>query len=150
MKLQTKGAMLIVLIISVAVVLLFFYTRSIWSIESSVKSDTQCIPILSKDKDDSLFLIKRNWGITGDGQTIVISKSPKSNSSIDELEDYTYNGLQSFFYKIQGDTLYVYVENLAKKPINMKTKITVTQIELDNRKMMSLYKNFKELGLIKL
>lgn len=96
-----------------------------------------------------LYIMKKVWGLTSDGQVIVISDSPDKKLNIDSSRQYIYNGVNSFFYKYQNDTLTLYISKIASVPVNLKTSIIVKQVELENPDMMRLIENdhYKKQGL---
>lgn len=96
-----------------------------------------------------LYIKKKVWGLTSDGQVIIIGDSPGKKFNIDSSRQYIYNGVISFFYKHQNDTLTVYVSKIASVPVNLKTSIIVKQVELENPDMMRLIENehYKKQGL---
>ena len=98
---------------------------------------------------EKIFIKKRNWGITGGSQQIIISKSDENEEAPDSNKNYIYKGLSSFYYKLQNDSLLVYVTNAASVPAQFKTSLKIRQIELENPLMMNLLENgnYKKKGL---
>ena len=97
----------------------------------------------------NLYIKKKVWGLTSDGQVIVIADNPDKKFILDSSRQYIYNGVISFFYKYQSDTLTVYVSKISTFPANLKTSIIVKQVELENPDMMRLIENdnYKKHGL---
>jgi len=106
--------------------------------------------IHSKKYKESIYIKKKEWGVTGDYQVIVISKSPSKEFEPDDKYDYIYKWDADFFYKYNNDTLVVYVYKKSQIPMRFDSKITINQNELSNPEMMDLYDNYEDRGLRKL
>ncbi len=97
--------------------------------------------------DEELFIKRKVWGITGDHQVIVVSKSKTEEFKPDEEREYVFRGLSPLFYRFESDTLKLYVTHAAKVPPNFDSRIHIEQVVLSNTEMMSLMENHERKGL---
>ena len=142
-----KTIYIIAIAILFIVLLFFIYTYlTIPDFKPTVKQ----IEIYSESFDEKIFIKQKNWGIIGDDQVIVITKSSDINFEPNINEEYTFKGLSPFFYDFRNDTLFLYVNNKSEIPKNMVSEIRIVQIELTNPEMMNLMKNYRERGLKKI
>ncbi|RFM25757.1 hypothetical protein [Deminuibacter soli] len=104
---------------------------------------------LPDSTNPQLYLKKMSWGLTSDKQIVAISTNDKHAFDSTSKGDYIYRGLSSFFYRLKGDSLFVYVPEASKLPVEIKSSIKVVQVELDNVAMMNLIQgdNYKKQGL---
>lgn len=131
--------MRIFLIIAVSIIVLaaafflYLYTK-IPSFDPKIAK----VQLHSHTRSETIFIKKKVWGLTGDHQVIVVSKSPEDNFEPDEKTEYVYKGLSPFFYKFENDTLNLYVMKESKVPNELSTSFVINQIVLENPEMMDL------------
>lgn len=140
---------LVVLVIIITALIVVFYIKTPnknYDVQNTV------VEIPSSDGQHKLYIKKKVWGLTSDGQVIVVSGSPKKEIASDSSREYIYNGVVSLFYKYNTDTLTVYVSKSSSVPNNLKSPIVIKQVELENPDMMKLIGNdyYKEQGLKKI
>jgi hypothetical protein len=99
--------------------------------------------------NDTIYIKKKNWGITGDYQIIVLSTDPNRDFKPNKEKEYVYEGLISLFYKMENDTLTLYVSKAVEVPEDFKLNDFILQKELTNQEMMNLYETYKEKGIQK-
>jgi hypothetical protein len=103
----------------------------------------------SSKSDNALYLKSITWGMTSDSRLIIISESPEKKYLVDSTSNYIYEGLSPLLYKFENDTLFLYTMNKSAVPQNLKSKIKIQQIEIENPEMMRLIKDdyYKKQGL---
>lgn len=140
--------MRILLILGVALILgiIFFFTFLYVNIPSLAPKISK-VEIYSQTFGEKIFIKKKNWGLTGDQQVIVVGKSPDDAFEPNAAAEYVYIGLSPFFYKFENDTLNLYVMKESRTPPKLSTKLTISQIILKNPEMMDLIEHFQEKGL---
>ena len=89
--------------------------------------------------DETLYLKKNNWGITGDGQRMAISKDKNEKIESDSQDEYILEGLNQIFYQQNGDTLTLFVREKFIQPERFDSKIVIRQVELDNPDFQDLF-----------
>ena len=89
--------------------------------------------------NQTVFLKKKNWGITGDGQATVISNSDERTVDTASQTDFSLYGLGHIFYKRSGDTLIIFTRHKFKEPKKFNSNIIIKQVELDNPSFRDLY-----------
>lgn len=110
----------------------------------------EVIEIHSQKYNETIFIKKKTWGLTGDSHLIVISNSSEVNFEKNEKNDYIFEDLTPLLYKFEKDTLTIYTMELAPFPDNMISNIRINQIKLTNSEMMELNKKYQEKGLKKI
>lgn len=134
----------IIAIIVIGVILLYY---AVPNEDEAVIYKT--VKLRSKDGQSSLYIKKKIWGMTSNGQQIIISDSDDKKFEADSFNHYIFNGLIPFFYKLENDTLTVYTRQVSSIPQNLRTKFSIVQFELENPDMMRLIENdnYKKQGL---
>jgi hypothetical protein len=89
--------------------------------------------------NQAVYLKKKNWGITGDGQATVISTSDERTVDTASQTDFSLYGLGHIFYRKSGDTLIVFTRHKFKEPAKFNSNIVIKQVELDNPSFQDLY-----------
>jgi hypothetical protein len=139
-----------ILILSVTIIIILipiFLITYIYINFPDLKPVVEIKEIRSKIHTDKLYIKKKQWGITGDHQLIVISGSPDENFEPDSNKDYIYKGLEPFYYSFSNDTLKITANIESNVPKEMKTSIVIQQISTGYMKLQELRKNYKEKGL---
>lgn len=142
-KMKYKYPILSVILILIVVVAYMF--NSAPEFEPKVK----IIEINSNKLNEKLYLKKKNWGMTGDAQVIVVSGSDETEFEPDTNKEYVYNGFSPFFYKFNEDTLQLYVSHESKIPNELRSKIIINQIVLGSLELRRLDTNENYQGLKK-
>ena len=106
------------------------------------------VEIYSSNFGEKVFIKRKVWGITGNHEITVVSKSDNKSFEPNDDNEYVFKG-SPIFYNFINDTLNIYVPLESKKPIGMTTKIKINQIVLSNPKLMNLMHDYKEKGLRK-
>ena len=99
------------------------------------------VRIDSDSKRDSIFIKRKNWGITSDSQVIVIDKSSTEFEETDTKTEYIYKGLSDFYYKQSNDTLYIYTSNISLVPDSFHSSFVIVQKEMKPSQMYDLSTN---------
>jgi hypothetical protein len=86
--------------------------------------------IYSKKLKEVLYIKMKNWGLLGDAQVILITKSLENNFEPNPKTEYIYRGLISFIYQFKDDTLTIYCKNRSEIPSELNTGIVIRQIEM--------------------
>ena len=107
------------------------------------------VDVYSSNFWQKVYIKRKVWGITGNHEFTVVSKSGDESFEPNEDNEYVYKGLSPIFYSFRDDTLNIYVMKESKKPTEMTTRIQVNQIVLTNPQMMNLMVNYKDKGLKK-
>ena len=81
----------------------------------------------SKNKKDSIFIKQKNWGLLGNSQLIVISKSSAKFEKPDIESEYVYKNL---YYKQNNDTLYIYSTAISSVPKDFHSSFIIVQKEI--------------------
>lgn len=143
-----KKILIITIIISIIIFLIsIFLLTYIYFDIHDLGPVVEIREIRSKNQTDKLYLKKKNLGITGDNQVIVISGSPDKNFEPDSTKNYIYKGLNPFYYSLSNDTLKIITEIESNVPKELKTSIVIQQISAGYMKLQELRKNYKEKGL---
>lgn len=132
-------------VILIFIIVVVYMYQSIPDFDPKVK----IIEINSNKLNEILYLKKKNWGMTGDAQVIVVSGSEESEFEPDTNKEYVYKGFSPFFYKFNEDTLNLYVSHESKIPSELQTKIIIKQIVLGTYYLRSLDTNQSYQGLKK-
>ena len=132
-----------VLIVIVFVVIYFSLPKK------GYDTNIEVVEISSINHSSKLFIKKKTWGMTGDGQVIVISNSDNKEFEPDRTKDYVFEGSSPLFYKVKGDTILLYTYQASLVPSSFTSNFIIRQVELDNPSMMNLLANdnFKTQGL---
>ena len=82
---------------------------------------------------DTIYLIKKTWGYTGDHQVFALTttKPDPDRWWPDSLTDYVWQGDNTIYYQKKSDTLKLWTYYLPDKKSNLKTKqiIQINQID---------------------
>lgn len=108
------------------------------------------VEIYSTRLDEKLFIKKKNWGITGDAQVIVLSKLSSEIFEPDTNRELIFKGLSPLFYNFSNDTLNLYVTQKSEVPKGFSTNIIINQHLLTNPEIMKLMKDYKDKGFKKI
>lgn len=138
------------IIISVLVVVLIAFVIFYLSVpKKDYDVAVSIVELSSKTSNSKLFLKKKTWGMTGDGQVIIISDNGDKSFELDSSRNYIFKGLSALYYKVENDTLSIYVAKTSSVPPNLKTSFIVKQTELENPDMIRLIENdnYKKQGL---
>lgn len=132
-----------ILIVVVFVVMYFSFPKK------GYDTNIEVVEISSANHSSKLFIKKKTWGMTGDGQVIIISDNDNREFEPDSTKDYVFKGLSPLFYKVERDTLLLYTYQVSSVPSNLKSNFIIRQIELENPSMMNLIENdnYKQQGL---
>jgi len=133
--------------IIVAIIVLLIGYWYLYEFVSGYEPYTAIKKIYSQKYNETLYLKKKNWGVTGDYQIIIVTKTPGKIFEPNEKNDYVYKGLLSFFYEFHNDTLDIYTRRKSKIPESFDSKVVINQIEISNAEMSGLYTNYKSMGL---
>ena len=138
-----------IILLSVAILLITYVVFYFLVPKKDYDVAVYVVELSSPTTKSKLFLKKKNWGMTGDGQVIIISDNGDKNFELDSARNYIFNGLSALYYRIENDTLSIYVAKASTVPANLKTSIVVKQVELENADMMRLIENnnYKKQGL---
>ncbi len=139
----------IIIVLIVAILLIAFVVLYFSMPKKDYDVAVNVVELTSATTKSKLFLKKKNWGMTGDGQVIIISDNGDKNFEVDSSRNYVFKGLSALYYKIENDTLSIYVAKASEVPPNLKTSFIIKQIELENTDMMRLIENdnYKKQGL---
>ncbi|MCX6180485.1 MAG: hypothetical protein NT150_00970 [Bacteroidetes bacterium] len=141
----------VLVIVVVSALVIIAVTGFVKSCSSDIGSGFEPTYGIKKIHSDTLnadiYIKKKNWGVSGDHQVVVISTSGQEKFEPDSTKDYIF--VSEFFFKASKDSLYIYTDSKAKEPRLFDSKFKVIQVELSNPKMMDLrgYDNFKNKGL---
>ena len=83
-------------------------------------------------KEESLYLKRKTWGITGNHQTTEISMNKELKFETDTLSNYVFNGFSEIIYKVEDSTLIIYSHHKPKDPIKFESKIKIDLREYKN------------------
>jgi hypothetical protein len=144
-NMKYKYLILTGILILIIVVIVYLY-KSIPDFKPKVK----IVEINSSKLNEKLYLKKKNWGMTGDAQVIVVSGSPERDFEPNTNKEYVYEGFSPFFYNFNDDTLDLYVSYESKIPIELHTKIRINQIVLGSLELQRLDSNHSYQGLKKI
>jgi len=138
-----------IIVLAVAILLIAFVVFYFSVPKKDYDVAVNVVELSSATTKSKLFLKKKNWGMTGDGQFIIISDNGEKNFELDSSRNYVFKGLSALYYKIENDTLSIYVAKASPVPSNLKTSFVIKQTELENPDMMRLIENdnYKKQGL---
>ncbi|MCP4705339.1 MAG: hypothetical protein GY865_12075 [candidate division Zixibacteria bacterium] len=106
--------------------------------------------ITSPINNDSLFVKKKNWGMTYDHQIVFISSQPKQDDEYNPHYDYMYRGLQGLLYKVSNDTVYIYASTLSPTPDSFSSQLVIIQVEIYYDKMHEFQKDSYKKGMTRI
>ena len=115
-----------------------------WLIIASCVDDNAVISSNTiKGSKDSLYIITKNWGVTGDNQLTIISPTNDKSSDLssDSTTRYVFRGLDPFVYRFKNDTLLLLVRNgyTASSPTMFSSSIKVVQNNIGGGNFDSLF-----------
>jgi hypothetical protein len=84
------------------------------------------------NKNTTLYLKSKNWGITGNHQISVISTKPDFEFQPDSISEYIFHGFGGIIYKVENNTLKIYSHQKPKIPLEFESDINVEFIEIKN------------------
>ena len=142
-----KALLIVIIILVLAITAFLLY---VYFIITDLGPQVKVVEVYSSNLEERIFIKKKNWGLLGNDQIIVISKSDDKSFEPDSTKEYIFKGLSPFFYNFKNDTLNLYIEKESNVPSELFFKIKINQILLSNLKLMELYSNYKEKGLKKL
>jgi hypothetical protein len=131
-------SMILLILSSILLLIYFLFDQSVGDLG---KPTYRIIPILSQDKKSTIYIKAKNWGVTDDHQLTVITASPEKEFEPDSTKEILFKGLGPFLYKSNKDTLFLYVVKKSHIPEGFRSKWIITQIEIDNSKMIALSKD---------
>lgn len=106
--------------------------------------------IYSKINDETLYIKKKVWGVTGDHRVVIVSNSSKEDFEPSDEHEYIYRGLNPLFFGFRDDTLSLYVRKKSDTPKMFSSKIVIVQNVLDNAEMRTLNDIYQKKGLQKI
>ena len=138
-----------IILLAVAILLIAFVVFYFSVPKKDYDVAVNVVELSSATTKSKLFLKRKNWGMTGDGQVIIISDNGDKNFELDSFRNYVFKGLSALYYRIENDTLSLYVAKASPVPANLKTSFIIKQTELENPDMMRLIENdnYKKQGL---
>lgn len=141
-----KIILILIITIALIIVAILVYTYFVFP---NLGPIVRTIEVKSSISQEKIYIKKKQWGLTGDAQVIVVSESSEEEFEPNENTEYVYRGLLPFFYKFENDTLNLYVRKKSGIP-NNKFKVIINQIELTNSQMMELMTTYEQKGLKKI
>lgn len=84
------------------------------------------------NKNTSLYLKSKNWGLTADHKISVISTKSDLEFQPDSIYEYIFHGFGGIIYKVENDTLKIYSHQKPKIPSKFESEINVELIEVRN------------------
>src|SRR5699024_8170549 len=115
----------VVIILSIIVFLLIGITGYLYMNLPEFDPNISVEKIYSKKYNESIYLKKKNWGITGNHQVIAISTPPDGNPDLNKKTDFIFKGLSNLFYKFENDTLHIYTNKASDVPSNFSSNIEI-------------------------
>jgi hypothetical protein len=109
--------------------------------------EVDMISIHSDRFEETLYIKRMVWGMTGDNQVIVISKSSRKETVTNPNEEFVFQGLGAFYWKYSDDTLEIYYDSKFIPPARSSIKIFIRPIKLNNEKMSVLLNSYRNMGL---
>lgn len=139
----------IIIVLALAILIIAFMVFYFSVPKKNYDIAVNVVELSSATTKSKLFLKKKNWGMTGDGQFIIISDNGEKNFELDSSRNYVFKGLSELYYKFENDTLSIYVAKASPVPSKLKTSFVIKQTELENPDMMRLIENdnYKKQGL---
>lgn len=102
------------------------------------------------EKNETVYLKSKIWGLTGDHQITTISTNPDSEFFPDSTSEYIFYGFEALIYKKSKDTLYIFAGQTPEKPVNFNSKINIVMIKTQaiewtslNEKIKNNYRKFE-------
>lgn len=132
-------SVIFVVVLSIIISLVYFLFEQ--SVGDFGRPTYRIIPILSQNKKSTIYIKTKNSGVIGDHQLTVVSTSPEKEFEPDSTKEMIFKGLEPFLYKLNKDTLFLFVWEKSIIPENVRSKWIVKQTEIDNPKMMNLRKD---------
>jgi|GEM_PF-4529368 len=139
--------LILIALVTIAIISLVYYGSGEPTYDYSPVIKAIEVPLYEANK--SVFIIEKVWGINSEHREIIISEQAPINGAIVDVA-YIYRGQLSFLYKLESDTLVVYLRNEMEKKLPYGDQVKVTQVILDNPSMMKLLETYDEEGLEKL
>jgi hypothetical protein len=100
------------------------------------------IQIVELGTTKKVYINEVSWGMTGDNCRYYIGSSDKIADTI--IEPYYQN---SFFYKLEKDTFYVYTHYPAVRKHKWNSTVYLKEILLSNPDTTNLIENYKKFNL---
>lgn len=143
MKKNTKALLLfLVLLISCAI---WFYQSDSREDSAAIKGNAMTTIKLVNIDNRSLFLRARMWGVSGNHEEIVLSKSESSLSN--KADDYIFY-TSEVFYKIENDkNVILYApESSIIEPLNRIPNVTIRVLKTADE-IIDYHNNYQKYGL---
>ena len=129
-----KTLLIIVAVIICVIIGFYFIADSMFG--EIGKSTFRQTTLVSKNGKSNLFLKSKNWGLTDDNQTTVISTETNKEFKADSTKEFVFDGLEPFLYQSKSDTLFLYVQRKVITPKKFKSTWTIIQKEIENPEFM--------------
>ena len=136
----------LIVVFAIILTLIFVLTFFIRTFKYDGKAKITVCPIYIESVNDTVYLKRKNWGITGDYQIVVLSNNSKEEILPNLSEEYVFKG-STFFYKVDNSMLHLFVRVASDIPVNFKYKDYVIQEVLTNPEMMNLYDTYEKEGI---
>ena len=135
--LKALGILLFVVLVIGGIFLLFVLD----DITDSFQLAYPRVELISSTDNSVIYIKSKTWGVTGDNQITVISTNGESDFEPDSTEEYIFNGLGPFLYRVKGDSLILNVRSMVIIPNNFKSSWKIKQIESESSEMQNLWFN---------
>lgn len=99
---------------------------------------------------DTLFVKTVVWGISGNHHKTFISGYQKDDTQYNAEKDFIYQEGYPIYYRVNKDTLFMYVTTVSPTPDKFNSSIVVEQIKIDGRKFRELSEAFRNNELNKI
>jgi hypothetical protein len=136
----------LIAILSIFLIACFLWVSVLVNAFSGFLPQYEKVEIFSSHYNESIYMKKKVWGLLGDSQIRIISKSPIEKFDPNDSIDYVYHGPDGFYYKFENDTLFIYTDHKSAIPPHIKTKIAIVQIESE---IGDLIANHEKMGIAK-
>ena len=134
-------------LVAVAIATFAFIWLRIPDLEPKVK----VVAVHSEKYNDTLYIKMMIWGVTWDHRIILVSESPDKSQDVffhpDINREYIIKGWTRFFYRLECDTLQLYVDYRSDIPALFDSRIVVRQNVLTGSEMFDLSTNYEARGL---
>ena len=134
---KALGILLVVILVIGGIFLLIVFN----DITESFQPTYYRVELISSTDNSVIYKKSQNWGVTGDRQITVISTNGEREFEPDSTEEYIFDGLGPFLYRVKGDSLILNVRSKVKIPNNFKSNWKIKQIETENPGMQDLWFN---------
>ena len=100
---------------------------------SAFSGTRQRFDIVSQDKKSGIYIKVENWGLTGDHQRTVITADSDFEVDADSSTELIFHGLDPFFFRHSGDTLFLYLDEKVAVPQGFVSRVIIQQVEIDKK-----------------